>query len=370
MNIAILGYGTVGKGVEKLALEKGMTIRHILMRKGRPLLKKEMRDDIEDIINDNDLDCLIECIGGDEPAFTYVKKALERKIPVISANKKMLAKHLIELSELANKNKLPILYSAACGGGIPFLPTLNQIKESDEIESFEGIINGTSNYILNKMFKEKLDFKQSLKKAQELGYAESDPSDDIDGIDTANKTVLGLAIGFDAYIKLEDIFVRGIRYIDTADLKFAEENNYHLALTTRVQKLNDSFAISLMPRFVNENSPFYNIKDNYNCLYIKTRNMGSLSLIGQGAGSLPTASNIIKDINNLNNPYKTDIKQVIKVDYKNNKGRFYLRTRQEIKEEYIEKIIGADAYITKEITIENLRSFLQETDFVGEIVND
>jgi len=367
MNIAILGYGTVGKGVEKMAYENNINVSHILMREIDPITKDNMTSDLDKMLNDNSLDVVIECIGGDEPAFTYVRKALEKGINVISSNKKMIAKHYGELINLANKNNVSFLFSSACGGAIPFLPELYRIANSDNLKGFKGIINGTSNYILNKMYYENLDFSIALKKAQELGYAESDPSDDIDGVDTANKLVLAMGVGFNALVKLEDIFVRGIRNYNLEDLEFVKNNGYHCCLMAKADK---DYHLSVMPRFIKDKSVFFNIRDNYNCLYIEADNLGSLSLIGQGAGSLPTASNVIRDIKMLANQYKLNFKQDIKPNDDSDYGTYYLRTCKNIDNKYIKDDLGDGKYITSKISISELRELIDSNDFVGEIIDD
>jgi len=370
MNIAILGYGVVGKGVEKMALENKMKVSHILMRDIDELTKANMTSDLNKILNDNELNCVVECIGGDEPAFTYVKKTLEKGINVVSSNKKMIAKHYSELIALANKNHVSFLFSSACGGAIPFLPTLSNVKSSDDLKGFEGIINGTSNYILNKMYYENIGFNEALKKAQELGYAESDPSDDIDGIDTLNKTVLALGVGFNVLVKPEDVFVKGIRNYNLADLKFIKEKDYHACLLAKASKVDNKYFVRVMPSFVKEDNPFYSIRANYNCLVIKADNLGTLSLIGQGAGSLHTASNVIRDIQMLNNPYLVNLEKEIKPNDEEYFGYYYLRTCKKINVEYIQEDLGNNTYITKKISLNVLREIVGEQDFVGEIIDD
>ncbi len=366
MNIAILGYGTIGKGVEKLAGENGIEVRYILMRDIDELTKPNMTRSIDEIVEDKNTDLVLECIGGDEPAFTFAKKAIEHGKHFISSNKKMIAKHYEELVQLADKYKVHFLYSSACGGGIPWLKELACIRNSDELYSYKGIMNGTSNYILHKMYYENLGFEEALKKAQELGYAEADPSDDIDGVDTANKSLLSLGVGYEMHMNLSDIFVKGIRYYSKEDMEYAKNNDKKVVLLGKGIKTDKGIAVYVIPTFVGSDSIFYSIKENYNCFIADVKNLGQLSLIGQGAGSLPTASSVIRDIQMIDTPYRVDFKGDIKPDYETLKSCFYIRSRNTIEDKYIKERIG-NAVITKKMSIAELKNIISKEDFVGEI---
>ncbi len=366
MNIAILGYGTVGKGVEKVAEENGIQVRYILMRDIDELTKPTMTRSLDEILSSPEVDCVIECIGGDEPSFTFVKKALESGKDAISSNKKMIVKHFDELIRIANEKNVRFLFSSACGGAIPWLPELSRIAGTDTLFFFAGIMNGTSNYILNKMYSENLSFADALSGAQALGYAEFDPSDDIDGIDTANKTILSMGIGFRKSLKLENLFVKGIRAFGLPEIRFAKERGYRCILLGR----GSETTASVMPVFVKENSVFYGVTDNYNCFALSAKNFGPFAMIGQGAGSLPTASNVIRDIRLLNDPYPVTLKEELLPDYDSEKHVFYLRKEESLKSDLIETELGGNAYITKPISINELKPILQENDFIGELVND
>lgn len=372
MNIAILGYGTVGKGVEKLCAENGINVSHILMRNTRDLTKPNMTYDINDILNDENTDLVVECIGGYSPAYEYVSSSLKRHKHVVSSNKKMLAKYLNELDKLAKDNGVNLLFSSACGGGIPWLRELANIASMDSINCFMGIMNGTSNYILNAMIKERCDFDFALKNAQALGYAESDPSDDIDGIDTANKTVLSAAIAFKRYFDVNDLFIKGIRYIDTSDLNYALNNNYQLALIGKGITKNHKYSLSVMPSFISKSKVIGNISANNNCFILDAVSLGECSFTGQGAGSLPTASNVIRDILSIDRPYPLNIlnKELNSDDL--TECAYYIRTANTVNDEYIESVIKENTFITKPLTLKVLKEIVKgdETVFVGEIIND
>ncbi|MBR0461182.1 MAG: homoserine dehydrogenase [Erysipelotrichaceae bacterium] len=370
MKIAILGYGVVGKGVEQIAEENGIEVSHILMRDIDELTKANMTSSLDDIISDDDLDCIVECIGGDEPAHSYVHKALEKGKNVVTSNKKMLVKHFKELLSLAKEKGVVLLFSAACGGGIPWIKELSSIAHEEEVYSFKGIMNGTSNYILDRMYKEGLDFSVALKNAQELGYAEADPSDDIDGVDTANKVILSAGTAFRRCFKLEECFVKGIRHFSLEDLNFAKENGLKAVLLGKGRKSDDGYCLSVMPTFVKKDSVLGNIADNYNCFILDSKNLSNLVFIGQGAGSLPTASNVIRDVLSIKNSYEVELEKDESSDYENNRGIYYIRSDKEKDERYIDRRISDKAFISKPMSIKELSSLLNEGDFVGETEND
>ena len=369
MNIAILGYGVVGKGVYKIAKKNKINVSYILMRDIDELTLPNMTKDLNIILNDPNVNCVVECIGGDRPAYDYVKEAILKGKHVVSSNKKMLVNHFKELYRLANKNNVHLLFSSACGGGIPWLKNLAYIKENESILGFKGIMNGTSNYILDKIFSDGLAFNAALKKAQELGYAEQDPSDDIDGIDTANKTILSMIIAYRAGFDLKDVFIKGISNISEKEYQFALNNNYRLVLLGKGLKKGNKYILYVIPTFVNKNSQFFNIKNNYNCFSLYTDNLKNLSFVGQGAGSLPTAQNVINDILDLNNPYKYEFNGTEKPDYSLIKSNFYIRTKNKISTNLIKRKIGDNIYVTKKTNIIDLKKLINKNDFVGEIEN-
>lgn len=371
MKIAILGYGVVGKGVAKLAIENKIDVSYILMRQDDDLILPNMCKDLDTILNDNNVECVVECIGGDEPAFSYVKRCLNAKKNVVSSNKKMLVNHFEELYNLSKKNNVNLLFSAACGGGIPWIKTLSNIKNISSINYFEGIMNGTSNFILDNIFTQNVSFEDSLKKAQMLGYAEADPSDDVDGLDTANKTILSSIVAYGANFKINDLFIKGIRYFNNDDLKFCLSNHYRCVLVGKGTKIKNKYHLTVMPRFVNKKSAFYSISKNHNCFILNTNNLNDLCLIGQGAGSLPTANNIINDIFDLNKPYTYSLNNLNnKMDYDSIKSKYYIRTNHLIDNKYIDIKINQNCFISKEISINEIKEFLKDDDFIGEISND
>lgn len=368
MKIALLGYGTVGKGVEILAKKNNIELSYILVRNKEKVVKANMTDSIDEIVN-SDVDVVVECLTGIEPAFTYASKAISNGKHVISANKKMLVKHFKELNDLASENNVSLLYSASCGGGIPWISNLNNVSNIDEILSFKGIMNGTSNYILDRLNKEDSDFNDVLKDAQDLGYAEKDPSDDIDGIDTANKTVLSAIIAFNKEFKLDDVYIKGIRNITKQDIQYFKENGYKCVLLGKGIKKEDKYKLSVLPTLFKEGT-FKSISSNNNCFMLEGNDLGLQYYVGQGAGSLPTASNIIRDLNLLSNPYKAITVSKGQIDLDIEANKYYVRTSKNIDKNIIDKVISDDAYITKNISLLKLKEFVDDNDLVCEVSDD
>ena len=364
--IAILGYGTVGKGVYKLSKQNNINVKYVLVRDINRKIDVDclISDDIDEIINDKEVDTIVECIGGDDIPFEYCKKAILNKKNVVSSNKKMLVKYLKELNELAISNNVSLLYSGACGGGIPILHEIKRIASIDEITQIKGIMNGTSNYILDKMFSEDVSFKDTLKKAQELGYAEKDPSDDIDGIDSANKLILACLLAYKKAYKLDDVFVKGIRNIDIKDIKFFKSHDYKCVLLASTK----NGCLKVVPTIF-KHSIFSNIHLNNNCFMIHGRDLGPQYFIGQGAGSLPTASNVIRDIKDINNRFNIKIDDYDYPNYLNECAKYYIRINH-IEKQYVDSIINDNTYITKPINIETLKKIINDEDFICEVSDD
>lgn len=368
MKIALLGYGTVGKGVEILANKNNIELSYILVRNKDKIVKENMTDDINIILN-SDVDVIVECLTGIEPAYAYVSNAILKGKHVVSANKKMLVNKFKELNDLATLNNVSLLYSASCGGGIPWLANLNNVSNIDEILSFKGIMNGTSNYILDRLDKEDSDLDCVLKDAQDLGYAEKDPSDDIDGIDTANKTVLSAIISFKKEFKLEDVYIKGIRNISKEDIKYFKTKGYKCVLLGKGVKREDKYKLSVLPTLFKEGT-FKSINSNNNCFSLEGKDLGIQYYIGQGAGSLPTASNIIRDLNLINTPYKVQTNEIGIIDLNIESNKYYLKTNKQIDENIIDEVISDNTYITKNISLEELKNIVDDKDLLCEVNND
>ena len=337
VNVAILGFGVVGSGVYDLLRDnKNFFISHILDRKNRTNISTS---NFDDIINDKEVNIIIEVIGGLNPAYEYAKKTLEAKKHFITANKLLVGTYGKELTELARKNEVGFLYDAACGGGIQFLKNIKNTKNTDKIVALGGILNGTTNFILDKMFKVKTEYNPVLREAQKLGYAEADPTSDVEGLDTARKLILSCFIAFDSFVKIDDMLIYGISNIRKIDINYAKENNFTIKLCCYATcDDNNNISAIVEPVLIKNTEIESIIPKNMNYVWFKGKNSSKLGFYGQGAGKLPTASNVVKDIDLVlrNDLYLTseDVKE-IKINNDNLKFQYYLRIPENYEDLYI-----------------------------------
>ena len=383
MKIGLLGHGTVGSGVRKIVDEKNtkeisqLEISKILVRYEKDITDKRMTVDIHDIVDDSEIDVVVECIGGDEPAFSYVKAALFNGKHVVTSNKKMLVNHLEELLELARTRGVSLKYEAACGGGIPWMSNLDRTKRIDDIQSFRGIFNGTTNYILSKMSDEGLEFAVALKEAQDCGYAEFDPSDDIDGMDTAYKVALSSCKGFGVLANIQDIDIYGIRHISAKDIAYACKHGYVCKLIGSGVKSSSTVSGTVIPTFIPKQNIFATIPANFNAIESDSKTLGKMTYVGQGAGSYPTAHAVVQDLIDLVLHQDTEVSTGVSVcvDNKSRVSSFYVRSANLNRmEEVIEERVDEDTCITKKMSFVELASVMKilEDDavFVAEVMHD
>lgn len=296
MVIGLLGYGVVGKGVfDLISKREDMEIKYVFDRNEISSLGNKLTHDIDDIINDDEIDTVIELIGGMEPARTYVERALNKGKNVVTANKKMMASHYSNLSSLAQDEDTMLCYTAAVGGAIPWIINLDRASRVDSVTQISGIVNGTTNYILSSMHSKKWSFEYALNQAQKLGYAESDPSSDIDGADICNKAILSANIAFGIDIKHEEVPVFGIRSVREEDIVNAEALGYQLKIYANAIKNGSDTSIWIEPVFIPRGSIEAGVQDNFNLVSYYTEVTGKESFYGQGAGRYPTASNVVQD---------------------------------------------------------------------------
>lgn len=306
MNIAILGYGTVGSGVERIIEQtntlytKDLHVTHILVRKGKEKAHPCMCDEIETILQDTTCDTVVETLGGLEPAHTYIMQALQAGKHVVTANKAVIAKYLREFSDCANANNVKIYYEASTGGGIPWIEGLAKAMRIDEVNRIHGIFNGTSNYILDHMERFGAEFDEILKEAQALGYAEADPSADIDGYDICNKLRISASLAYNFHVP--DTFpVYGIRTITKQDVSYFKTLGYSIRLIAKTKRSGKYYGCVVEPVLFDKNEIESNTKDNYNVITLHGETIGDLKFYGQGAGKLPTANAIVQDIIDIDN---------------------------------------------------------------------
>lgn len=314
LNIALLGLGTVGSGVVKIieenrqqikdTINKDIVIKHILVRdksKKRPLniSQYHLTEDINDILNDNSIDIVVEVMGGIEPTVDWLRTALKNKKHVITANKDLLAIHLKLLEDLAEENVVALKFEASVAGGIPIVNAINNGLNANNISKFMGIFNGTSNFILSKMTHEQTTFKDALEEAQRLGFAEADPTDDVEGVDAARKVVITSYLSFNQVIKLNDVKSVGISDITLADINAANSLNYKIKLIGKGTYENGYVNASVEPTLIHKNHQLAAVENEYNAIYVIGDAVGDTMFYGKGAGSLATGSAVVSDLLNV-----------------------------------------------------------------------
>jgi len=312
IQVALLGCGTVGSGVFKL-LQLNQEL--ITKRVGEPLkikwvLEKDIEkclhlgiekeiiaEDIDQIINDEEIDIVIELIGGLEPAFSFIIEAMKKGKHVVTANKDLIAVKGEELFATAEENQVEFYFEASVAGGIPIIYPLKQSLAGNRIQEVIGILNGTTNYILTKMTEESSSFDTTLAEAQQLGYAEADPSSDIYGIDAARKIAILSSIAFNSRVVLDDVYVEGITSITPADIEYAGELGFLIKLLA-IAKEDECGRIQarVHPAFIPKDHPLASVNDVFNAIYVKGDAVGEIMHYGRGAGQMPTASSVVGDI--------------------------------------------------------------------------
>ncbi|WP_404331044.1 homoserine dehydrogenase [Mesobacillus maritimus] len=310
IRVAILGFGTVGEGVyktinshkEKLSkvLGKRVEVAAVLVKsknKNREIDNRVLvTDDFEEILNLEKLDVVVEAIVGQEPALTYLQKAIQKECHIITANKEMFAVHGSELQKLAKENGVSVGFEATVAGGVPVIQTLQQLLNINQIKKIEGILNGTSNYILSEMRTNDLSFSAALQAAQEKGYAEADPTNDVEGYDAFYKLMILSEIAFGGKPEWAMVPREGITGITEEQIKGAEKLGLRFKLIASIQLVNGTIIGSVRPTLVTETHPLFNIEGVENSVSIEGDIVGRITLQGPGAGMLPTASAVIEDL--------------------------------------------------------------------------
>ena len=314
LNVALLGLGTVGSGVVKIieenrqqikdTLNKDIVIKHILVRdttKKRPIniSQYHLTEDINEILNDDDIDIVIEVMGGIEPTVDWLRESLKRKKHVITANKDLLAVHLELLENLAEQQGVALKFEASVAGGIPIVNAINNGLNANNISKFMGILNGTSNFILSKMTREQTSFEDALAEAQRLGFAEADPTDDVEGIDAARKVVITSYLSFNQVIKLNDVKVKGISKTTLSDINVADKLGYKIKLIGKSTYHHREVNASVEPTLIHKSHQLAAVENEYNAIYVIGDAVGDTMFYGKGAGSLATGSAVVSDLLNV-----------------------------------------------------------------------
>lgn len=344
--IAVLGYGTVGSGVvevletNKNSIEKrageGIEVKYVLDLRdfpGDPVQEKIVHD-VDIIIQDKEIDVVVEVMGGIEPAFTFVKKALEAGKSVCTSNKALVAEHGPELLAMAKERNLNFMFEASVGGGIPIIRPLNQSLTADEITQITGILNGTTNYILTKMSQEGSSYEDVLKEAQDLGYAERNPEADVEGHDACRKIAILTSLVSGQRVDFEDIYTEGITKVTAEDIKYADKLGRVIKLLAMSKKETDGkYYAMVAPFLINAANPLYSVNGVFNAIFVEGNMLGDSMFYGSGAGKLPTASAVAADVvdacKNLNENlgfYWSDEKLVLG-DTRDDKRRFLVRVK-------------------------------------------
>jgi len=304
INIGLFGFGTVGKGLydvlkkiqpENVSIVK-VCVRNVVKHSAEaPEL--EFTSNADDIFTDSRINFIVELIDDAEAAYGIVKRALQAKIPVVSGNKKMLARHIQEMIQLQRDNDTALLYDASACGSIPVIRNLEEYYDNDLLISVKGILNGSSNFILSKIFNEGMNYAEALKLAQDLGFAESDPTLDIGGWDSLFKLIIITIHAFGVYVEPEQIFTFGIGNMNEHDIQFAHEKRRRVKLVGWAEKVDeDKLVLSVMPHLLSKQKYIYSVEDEFNGVVIKGLFYYKQFMFGQGAGGFPTGSAVLSDI--------------------------------------------------------------------------
>ena len=313
IGVGLLGMGTVGRGVyrilndNKTGIEQKVgvpiVIKRILVRdvskdRGMALNKALLTTNISDLLDDPEIDIIVEVLGGVDQALEYALRALESGKSLVTANKDMIALHGKKLFEAADLSGRDLFFEASVAGGIPIIKPLKECLSANRITQLIGIINGTTNYMLSRMSKEGLGFQEALSDAQSLGYAEADPSSDVEGFDAARKLTILSSIAFNTRLRLDQVYVEGITRVTAEDIAYAANLNYVVKLLAIARESGDGVEVRVHPALLPKNHPLASVNDVYNAIFVTGDAVGDVMFYGRGAGELPTASAVVADVMN------------------------------------------------------------------------
>ncbi len=349
--VAIVGMGTVGTGVARLLLDHGdrlarhagrilwlekATVRDLAKDRNIDLPAGVLTDDLKSILNNPEIEVVAHLVGGLEPARTIMLQLLESGKDVVTANKALLAEHGEELFDRARALGRTIAFEASVGGGIPIIANISQCFSANQIMSVRGILNGTSNYIISQMDEQGSDYTVALKLAQELGYAETDPTMDVDGSDAAQKLAILAHLAFGVRVRWRDIYRRGLEAFQLTDLKYASELGYRIKLIATAQLCADGLELHVSPTLIRKGRPLAEVRGAYNAVTVVGDAVGDMFFHGQGAGQMPTASAVVADMIDTASG-RTDItfrrlelwsdreSKIGLLPYEQTTGRYYMR---------------------------------------------
>ena len=361
MKIAVMGYGTIGSGVvevlrinkEKIAKRAGepVEVKYILDLRdfpGDPMEDKVVKD-YQVILKDPEVGVVVETMGGVEPAFTFVKAMLEAGKQVATSNKNLVAAKGAELIKIARDNGVNFQFEASVGGGIPIIRPLNKCLTADEVLEITGILNGTTNYMMTKMTEEGAEFDEVLKDAQDKGYAEKDPTADIEGHDPCRKIAILTSLVVGQQVDFEDIHCEGITKISATDIKYAKKLDRSIKLLASSKRVGDSYSCMVAPFMLDKNHPLCGVNDVFNAVFLKGNVLGDAMFYGSGAGKLPTASAVVADVVDMVKHQHTNIgvewnpEKLTLLDYMDSQNAFFVRTSSD--KAAVEAAFGQVSYV-------------------------
>jgi len=315
LTIGLFGFGVVGQGLHDIIKTKNLNIEIVKIcikdkSKQRSLPSELFTTDREELLNNPEINTIVELINETEPAFEIVSRALSSGKNVVSASKKMIANHLEELINLQHQHGTSLLYEGSVCGSIPIIRNLEEYYDNELLHSICGIFNGSSNYILSKGYLEGLDYASALKQAQDLGFAETDPTMDVGGFDAKFKLVIVAAHAYGVVVKPEEVFNLGIQNLSAYDLQYAREKNLKIKLVPVAKELDDQHvALFVLPKFVNDKEFLYNVEYEYNGVIVQAAFADQQFFFGKGAGGHPTGSAVLSDIAALRYEYQYEYKK-------------------------------------------------------------
>ena len=393
VNIAVLGYGTVGSGVvevintnheiiNKRAGEE-INIKYVLDLRDFPgdPVQQILTHDFNDILNDDEVKVVVEVMGGINPAYTFVKQCLAAGKSVATSNKELVASHGPELLAIAKENNVNFLFEASVGGGIPIIRPLVSSLTADVVEEITGILNGTTNYMLTKMSVEGSDYNEVLKDAQAKGYAEADPTADVEGFDACRKIAILTSLVCGKTVDFEEIHTEGISKITPTDIAYAKAMGRSIKLLATSRLVNGSYYAMVAPFMLGGEHPLYNVNDVFNAIFVHGNMLGDAMFYGSGAGKLPTASavaadivDIVKHLNrNIMMTYSDEKLELL--DYKKAENRYFVRTTEgeaAVREIFgdiafirIKEATGETAFVTEQMSEE---TYLEKAEKLGGII--
>ena len=397
VNVGIIGYGTVGSGVFEVLNTNSKSIE---VRAGEEIKVKricDLRDfpgdaaeklithDFNDILKDDEITIVVETMGGTKPAYDFVKASIEAGKSVCTSNKELVAKFGAGLIKLAKKHNVNFLFEASVGGGIPIIRPLNYALTAEEILEIKGILNGTTNFILTKMNDEGLDYETVLKEAQAMGYAEKNPTADVEGFDTCRKIAILTSLAYGKQVDFEDIKTEGISKITKEDMEYAKALNASIKLIGESKKENGTVYAKVAPAMIDREQPLYSVHDVFNAIFVKGNMVDDVMFYGRGAGKLPTASAVVADVidasrhKNKHIPIIWEEDKLELGDIREYKQKFFVRVPADMKEAVkqkmpeseevkAEKVKGEFAFITPVLTENEFEEAVKDLKIINRII--